>query len=333
MMNKLIKLVGTHDSVGNSESPLLGIKSSSLYKDLGYFIKPSSFHVHRMESVYSLGPEHLAEGGLRICGVPLFDHIEVREVCRSNPRYRFMHIGAISIRIFGLFKKNANVSGTCFVFDGRWKNPSQSLISTHEFDLNEGQSTIISHPNFSFDMSDSNVDKILNVVLLINNLDMLDDSRPLALVTGTMYRMFESYIPETLMRSDLTSVAINAAPVDLMDFGIREGTDLNQAFAISSFTGAPSIGRSSINYKRFLVGNGKLTKLEFDRRSLRKLKENPVRSRFERTDIKEEEVVEEESLDQELDGRPNRRERINKRGGSDRLKGAGGAFASSSRHG
>ncbi|RCU22095.1 hypothetical protein DVA79_21950, partial [Acinetobacter baumannii] len=77
-------------------------------------------------------------GGFRLASIPVIPSSEVQAVLRKRESTNYVHWGALSISIDALFRKNAGVSGWCYVSDNRWETLEQAMLQKFRFNLDSG---------------------------------------------------------------------------------------------------------------------------------------------------------------------------------------------------
>nr|WIF15455.1 movement protein [cherry latent virus 1] len=266
-------MVRGHKSlIAEGDMPIAGVKSSRVYSDITPFTKSSNLMIHWNEFVFKVMPEDIADKGFRLMSIPVIPVSEIESVKKARGTANYVHWGALSISIDALFKKNAGVTGKCYVFDTRWIDHEQSLLQKFHFNLDSGSATVITSPNFPVSLDDPDLANSISVVVVFENLNFKKDSYPISVRVGNMCRFFDSFLSAVKNKdeSNFKLESTNATPLGIEEFGFENGSDVQDLFSYVKAvpTQAVQSREFELNKGLFgLLGKKKVKRFEFSSRS------------------------------------------------------------------
>nr|WHE45773.1 movement protein [Peach chlorotic leaf spot virus] len=223
---------GHKSKIAEGDIPIAGVRSSRIYSDVTPFKRASDLMIHWNEFVFKVMPEDIVGKGFRLASVPVVPTSEIQSVLRKREGTNYVHWGALSISIDALFKKNAGVTGQCYVFDKRWTTFDQALLQKFEFNLDRGSATMITSPNFSVSLDDPGLMDSICVAVMFENLNFKLENYPISVRVGNMCRFFDSFLSSVRNKDESNAQieALNAEPLGLADFGFEGGDRISELF-------------------------------------------------------------------------------------------------------
>nr|BAF64466.1 movement protein [Apple chlorotic leaf spot virus] len=218
--------------IAEGDIPIAGVKSSRIYSDVSPFKRASDLMIHWNEFVFKVMPEDIAGDGFRLASIPVIPDSEVKAVIRKRDSTNYVHWGALSISIDALFKKNAGVSGWCYVYDNRWETFEQAKLQKFRFNLDSGSATLVTSPNFPVSLDDPGLSNSICVAVMFENLNFKLDSYPISVRVGTMCRFFDSFLSNVKNKNDSNFLleASNADPLGASVFGFDDDDQVSELF-------------------------------------------------------------------------------------------------------
>ncbi|AYA62501.1 movement protein [Peach chlorotic leaf spot virus] len=223
---------GHKSKIAEGDIPIAGVRSSRIYSDVTPFKRASDLMIHWNEFVFKVMPEDIVGDGFRLASIPVVPTSEIQSILRKREGTNYVHWGALSISIDALFKKNAGVTGQCYVFDKRWTTFDQALLQKFEFNLDRGSATMITSPNFSVSLDDPGLMDSICVAVLFENLNFRLENYPISVRVGNMCRFFDSFLSAVRNKDESNAQieALNAEPLGLADFGFDGGDRISELF-------------------------------------------------------------------------------------------------------
>nr|ABY71564.1 movement protein [Apple chlorotic leaf spot virus] len=223
---------GHKSKIAEGDIPIAGVRSSRIYSDITPFKRASDLMIHWNEFVFKVMPEDIVGKGFRLASVPVVPISEIQSVLRKREGTNYVHWGALSISIDALFKKNAGVTGQCYVFDKRWTTFDQALLQKFEFNLDRGSATLITSPNSSVSLDDPGLMDSICVAVMFENLNFKLENYPISVRVGNMCRFFDSFLSSVRNKDESNAriEAANAEPLGLADFGFEGGDRISELF-------------------------------------------------------------------------------------------------------
>ena len=184
------------------------------------------------EFVFKVMPEDIAGDGFRLASIPVIPASEVQAVLRKRESTNYVHWGALSISIDALFRKNAGVSGWCYVYDNRWETFEQAMLQKFRFNLDSGSATLVTSPNFPVSLDDPGLSNSISVAVMFENLNFKLESYPISVRVGNMCRFFDSFLSSVKNRVDSNFLleASNADPLGAGAFGFEQDDQVSELF-------------------------------------------------------------------------------------------------------
>nr|UCJ01046.1 movement protein [Apple chlorotic leaf spot virus] len=218
--------------IAEGDIPIAGVKSSRIYSDISPFKKASDLMIHWNEFVFKVMPEDIAGDGFRLASIPVIPASEVQAVLRKRESTNYVHWGALSISIDALFRKNAGVSGWCYVYDNRWETFEQAMLQKFRFNLDSGSATLVTSPNFPVSLDDPGLSNSISVAVMFENLNFKLESYPISVRVGNMCRFFDSFLSSVKNRVDSNFLleASNADPLGAGAFGFEQDDQVSELF-------------------------------------------------------------------------------------------------------
>nr|BAI82355.1 movement protein [Apple chlorotic leaf spot virus] len=218
--------------IAEGDIPIAGVKSSRIYSDISPFKKASDLMIHWNEFVFKVMPEDIAGDGFRLASIPVIPTSEVQAVLRKRESTNYVHWGALSISIDALFRKNAGVSGWCYVYDNRWETFEQAMLQKFRFNLDSGSATLVTSPNFPVSLDDPGLSNSISVAVMFENLNFKLESYPISVRVGNMCRFFDSFLSSVKNRVDSNFLleASNADPLGAGAFGFEQDDQVSELF-------------------------------------------------------------------------------------------------------
>nr|BCA25710.1 movement protein [Apricot pseudo-chlorotic leaf spot virus] len=280
-------LVRGHKSrIAEGDIPIAGVKSSRIYSDVNPFKRATDLMIHWNEFVFKIMPEDIKDSGFRLASIPVVPITEINQILKKRETTNYVHWGALSISIDALFKKNAGVTGQCYVFDKRWTTFDQALLQKFEFNLDKGSATMITSPNFSVALDDPGLTDSICVAVVFENLNFKKDNYPISVRVGNMCRFFDSFL-SCVKNKDDSNLKLDSSNVEnlgLDDFGFDGETEVNELFKY-----VQAVPTSALHTREFeiprgflgLMGKKKVKSFEFSSKSAqerrRRKSQNPRR--------------------------------------------------------
>ncbi|AAA42588.1 putative [Trichovirus mali] len=218
--------------IAEGDIPIAGVKSSRIYSDISPFKKASDLMIHWNEFVFKVMPEDIAGDGFRLASIPVIPSSEVQAVLRKRESTNYVHWGALSISIDALFRKNAGVSGWCYVYDNRWETFEQAMLQKFHFNLDSGSATLVTSPNFPVSLDDPGLSNSISVAVMFENLNFKFESYPISVRVGNMCRFFDSFLSSVKNKVDSNFLleASNADPLGVGAFGFEQDDQVSELF-------------------------------------------------------------------------------------------------------
>nr|P54892.1 RecName: Full=Putative movement protein; AltName: Full=50.4 kDa protein; AltName: Full=ORF2 protein [Apple chlorotic leaf spot virus (isolate APPLE)]BAA03642.1 50.4K protein [Apple chlorotic leaf spot virus] len=218
--------------IAEGDIPIAGVKSSRIYSDVSPFRKASDLMIHWNEFVFKVMPEDIAGDGFRLASIPVIPSSEVQAVLRKRESTNYVHWGALSISIDALFRKNAGVSGWCYVYDNRWETFEQAMLQKFRFNLDSGSATLVTSPNFPVSLDDPGLSNSISVAVMFENLNFKLESYPISVRVGNMCRFFDSFLScvKNKVDSNFLLEAANADPLGAGAFGFEQDDQVSELF-------------------------------------------------------------------------------------------------------
>nr|UCJ01031.1 movement protein [Apple chlorotic leaf spot virus] len=218
--------------IADGDIPIAGVKSSRIYSDVSPFKRASDLMIHWNEFVFKVMPEDIAGDGFRLASIPVIPASEVQAVLRKRESTNYVHWGALSISIDALFRKNAGVSGWCYVYDNRWETFEQAMLQKFHFNLDSGSATLVTSPNFPVSLDDPGLSNSISVAVMFENLNFKSESYPISVRVGNMCRFFDSFLScvKNKVDSNFLLEAANADPLGAGAFGFEQDDQVSELF-------------------------------------------------------------------------------------------------------
>nr|ASJ27547.1 movement protein [Apple chlorotic leaf spot virus] len=218
--------------IAEGDIPIAGVKSSRIYSDISPFKRASDLMIHWNEFVFKVMPEDIAGDGFRLASIPVIPSSEVQAVLRKRESTNYVHWGALSISIDALFRKNAGVSGWCYVYDNRWETFEQAMLQKFRFNLDSGSATLVTSPNFPVSLDDPGLSNSISVAVMFENLNFKLESYPISVRVGNMCRFFDSFLSSVKNKVDSNFLleAANADPLGVGAFGFEQDDQVSELF-------------------------------------------------------------------------------------------------------
>nr|UCJ01061.1 movement protein [Apple chlorotic leaf spot virus] len=218
--------------IAEGDIPIAGVKSSRIYSDVSPFKRASDLMIHWNEFVFKVMPEDIAGDGFRLASIPVIPSSEVQAVLRKRESTNYVHWGALSISIDALFRKNAGVSGWCYVYDNRWETFEQAMLQKFRFNLDSGSATLVTSPNFPVSLDDPGLSNSISVAVMFENLNFKLESYPISVRVGNMCRFFDSFLSSVKNKVDSNFLleAANADPLGAGAFGFEQDDQVSELF-------------------------------------------------------------------------------------------------------
>nr|CAB46652.1 hypothetical protein [Apple chlorotic leaf spot virus] len=218
--------------IAEGDIPIAGVKSSRIYSDVSPFKRASDLMIHWNEFVFKVMPEDIAGDGFRLASMPVIPSSEVQAVLRKRESTNYVHWGALSISIDALFRKNAGVSGWCYVYDNRWETFEQAMLQKFHFNLDSGSATLVTSPNFPVSLDDPGLSNSISVAVMFENLNFKLESYPISVRVGNMCRFFDSFLSSVKNKVDSNFLleAANADPLGVGAFGFEQDDQVSELF-------------------------------------------------------------------------------------------------------
>nr|UCJ01073.1 movement protein [Apple chlorotic leaf spot virus] len=218
--------------IAEGDIPIAGVKSSRIYSDVSPFKRASDLMIHWNEFVFKVMPEDIAGDGFRLASIPVIPSSEVQAVLRKRESTNYVHWGALSISIDALFRKNAGVSGWCYVYDNRWETFEQAMLQKFRFNLDSGSATLVTSPNFPVSLDDPGLSNSISVAVMFENLNFKLESYPISVRVGNMCRFFDSFLSSVKNKVDSNFLleSSNADPLGAGAFGFEQDDQVSELF-------------------------------------------------------------------------------------------------------
>nr|WCJ12386.1 movement protein [Apple chlorotic leaf spot virus] len=218
--------------IAEGDIPIAGVKSSRIYSDISPFKRASDLMIRWNEFVFKVMPEDIAGDGFRLASIPVIPSSEVQAVLRKRESTNYVHWGALSISIDALFRKNAGVSGWCYVYDNRWETFEQAMLQKFRFNLDSGSATLVTSPNFPVSLDDPGLSNSISVAVMFENLNFKLESYPISVRVGNMCRFFDSFLSSVKNKVDSNFLleAANADPLGAEAFGFEQDDQVSELF-------------------------------------------------------------------------------------------------------
>nr|CCK73641.1 hypothetical protein [Apple chlorotic leaf spot virus] len=270
--------------IAEGDIPIAGVKSSRIYSDVSPFRRASDLMIHWNEFVFKVMPEDIAGDGFRLASIPVIPSSEVQAVLRKRESTNYVHWGALSISIDALFRKNAGVSGWCYVYDNRWETFEQAILQKFHFNLDSGSATLVTSPNFPVSLDDPGLSNSISVAVMFENLNFKLESYPISVRVGNMCRFFDSFLSSVKNRTDSNFLleAANADPLGVGAFGFEQDDQVSELFNYIQTAPTQAIKSREHEIPRGLfgmMGKKKVKSFEFASGSRSMEKRRPQRGR------------------------------------------------------
>nr|WCJ12412.1 movement protein [Apple chlorotic leaf spot virus] len=270
--------------IAEGDIPIAGVKSSRIYSDVSPFKRASDLMIHWNEFVFKVMPEDVAGDGFRLASIPVIPSSEVQAVLRKRESTNYVHWGALSISTDALFRKNAGVSGWCYVYDNRWETFEQAMLQKFRFNLDSGSATLVTSPNFPVSLVDPGLSNSISVAVMFENLNFKLESYPISVRVGNMCRFFDSFLSSVKNKTDSNFLleAANADPLGAGAFGFEQGDQVSELFNYIQTVPTQAIKSREHEIPRGLfgmMGKKKVKSFEFASGSRSMEKRRPQRGR------------------------------------------------------
>nr|QDK54384.1 movement protein [Apple chlorotic leaf spot virus] len=271
--------------IAEGDIPIAGVKSSRIYSDVSPFKRASDLMIHWNEFVFKVMPEDIAGDGFRLASIPVIPSSEVQAVLRKRESTNYVHWGALSISIDALFRKNAGVSGWCYVYDNRWETFEQAMLQKFRFNLDSGSATLVTSPNFPVSLDDPGLSNSISVAVMFENLNFKLESYPISVRVGNMCRFFDSFLSSVKNKVDSNFLleASNADPLGAGAFGFEQDDQVSELFNYIQTVPTQAIKSREHEIPRGLfgmMGKKKVKSFEFASGSRSMDKRRPQRGRI-----------------------------------------------------
>nr|BCA25693.1 movement protein [Apple chlorotic leaf spot virus] len=270
--------------IAEGDIPIAGVKSSRIYSDVSPFKRASDLMIHWNEFVFKVMPEDIAGDGFRLASIPVIPSSEVQAVLRKRESTNYVHWGALSISIDALFRKNAGVSGWCYVYDNRWETFEQAMLQKFRFNLDSGSATLVTSPNFPVSLDDPGLSNSISVAVMFENLNFKLESYPISVRVGNMCRFFDGFLSSVKNKVDSNFLleAANADPLGAGAFGFEQDDQVSELFNYIQTVPTQAIKSREHEIPRGLfgmMGKKKVKSFEFASGSRSMDKRKPQRGR------------------------------------------------------
>nr|ARK38722.1 movement protein [Apple chlorotic leaf spot virus] len=270
--------------IAEGDIPIAGVKSSRIYSDISPFKRASDLMIHWNEFVFKVMPEDIAGDGFRLASIPVIPSSEVQAVLRKRESTNYVHWGALSISIDALFRKNAGVSGWCYVYDNRWETFEQAMLQKFHFNLDSGSATLVTSPNFPVSLDDPGLSNSICVAVMFENLNFKSESYPISVRVGNMCRFFDSFLScvKNKVDSNFLLEAANADPLGAGAFGFDQDDQVSELFNYIQTVPTQAIKSREHEIPRGLfgmMGKKKVKSFEFTSGSRNMERRRPQRGR------------------------------------------------------
>ena len=121
----------------------------------------------------------------------------------ENKGYKFLHIGLIQVGIKPLTRKYINAAVLLRLFDGRFTNYKQRMLSRVEASLSKGPIHFNCSPDLTISVDDGAPEKALTLKMHTSGYQMIEGSRPLALVYRIYYKLLKTNLNPLAFLKDL----------------------------------------------------------------------------------------------------------------------------------
>ena len=129
----------------------------------------------------------------------LFRKSEMKEF--KNKGFKFIHIGLIQVGIKPLTRRGINASVLLRLLDARFTNEIQARLGMVEASLAHGPIWFNVNPDLTLSLNDGAPEKALTLRINTSGYQMIEGSRPLALVYRIYYKLFKSNLsPQALIK-------------------------------------------------------------------------------------------------------------------------------------
>ncbi|AAW55582.1 51 kDa protein [Trichovirus armeniacae] len=265
---------GHKSRIAEGDIPIAGVKSSRIYSDVSPFKRATDLMIHWNEFVFKIMPEDIRDSGFRLASIPVVPITEINNILKKRETTNYVHWGALSISIDALFKKNAGVTGQCYVFDKRWTTFDQALLQKFEFNLDKGSATMITSPNFSVALDDPGLTDSICVAVVFENLNFKKDNYPISVRVGNMCRFFDSFL-SCIKNKDDSNLKLDSSNVEALglgEFGFDGDTKVNELFKY-----VQAVPTTAFHTRKFkiprgflgLMGKKKVKSFEFSSKSVK----------------------------------------------------------------
>nr|ASJ27550.1 movement protein [Apple chlorotic leaf spot virus] len=270
--------------IAEGDIPIAGVKSSRIYSDISPFRKASDLMIYWNEFVFKVMPEDIAGDGFRLASIPVIPSSEVQAVLRKRESTNYVHWGALSISIDALFRKNAGVSGWCYVYDNRWEKFEQAILQKFHFNLDSGSATLVTSPNFPVSLDDPGLSNSISVAVMFENLNFKLESYPISVRVGNMCRFFDSFLSSVKNKVDSNFLleAANADPFGVGAFGFEQDDQVSELFNYIQAVPTQAIKSRELEIPKGLfgmMGKKKVKSFEFASGSRSSERRKPQRGR------------------------------------------------------
>ena len=120
----------------------------------------------------------------------LFKKKEMKEF--KNKGYKFLYLGLIQVGIKPLTQRGINAVVLLRLFDGRFTNYTQGILCMVEASLSKGPIHFNCSPDLTISLDDGAPEKALTLKINISGYQMIEGSRPLALVYRIYYKLLKT---------------------------------------------------------------------------------------------------------------------------------------------
>ena len=119
----------------------------------------------------------------------------------KNKGYKFLHLGLIQVGIKPLTRRGINAAVMLRLFDGRFIDYKQGMLGMVEASLCKGPIHFNCSPDLTISLDDGAPEKALTLKINTFGYQMIEGSRPLALVYRIYYKLLKTNLnPQALLK-------------------------------------------------------------------------------------------------------------------------------------
>ncbi|DBA36957.1 TPA_asm: P3 [Baccharis alphacytorhabdovirus 1] len=206
--------------------------------------------------------------------VPLFDSADLDMLKSDASVNKYLHIGCITMSVEPLMHQRylrdygRNIRGYCMLVDSTFNKLEESIISAHQYDLQNGRADYVCFPNHCLSLTEANIQERLSVLIGFDRIDVRPGTELFNLCIGYIITGVNTLNPTGT--KGITSFPINGATeLDISNLLADGTTDFKQAYNKVDVIQSPSDDDIYLRSKGNFLSNVMGTTKTIKRRTMR----------------------------------------------------------------